>query len=191
MVRWWGIGLSAALVGMGALGHAAPAQQPQQPAQGQPQNPQGYGPGVPAYIQRLLNQPPPLTQAPPPPVQPATQQPAPPPPPPPPVQTQAAPPPEPPAAAPPPRPAAPPAPRLVGSIAGRWDAEETAPNGETKSVSLEFTRQGNSLSGVFRAGADDTPLFEVRETPVNVTFTLVLAGTPYRVLHYEIGRAHV
>jgi hypothetical protein len=73
---------------------------------------------------------------------------------------------------------------LVGSIAGRWDAEETAPNGETKSVSLEFTRQGNSLSGVFRAGADDTPLFEVRETPVNVTFTLVLAGTPYRVLHY-------
>ena len=46
---------------------------------------------------------------------------------------------------------------------------------------LAFSRDAQTLVS---AGADDTPLFEVRETPVNVTFTLVLAGTPYRVLHY-------
>jgi alpha-galactosidase len=49
---------------------------------------------------------------------------------------------------------------------------------------LTFTRANGVLSGSMRRGTDEIPLFDVKETGTDVSFTAVIPGTPYVSVHY-------
>lgn len=52
-------------------------------------------------------------------------------------------------------------------------------------TTLIFTRSGNGLAGVMRSGGEEMPLFDVILEGRNVSFTLVIPGTPYVTVHYK------
>jgi alpha-galactosidase len=169
----------------------APAALRPQPA---PAAPAGAGPGVPAYLARLLNQQPvagagaPAAAAP---AAPARAAPAAPPP----QRTASA---QAPARAAPatrapappalPRPAPPetPPPARAPSIEGVWSAAQTVPGAATPTAaSLSFSRRDDgTLTGTLRQGIDELPLFEVRQAGTSVSFLLVIPGTPYVSVRY-------
>ena len=73
----------------------------------------------------------------------------------------------------------------AGGFEGLWTAEQAnSDGGAPKEVSLDFTRVRGALAGVMRAGADELPLFDVREAGTNITFTVVLPGAPYIAVRY-------
>src|SRR5206468_3722006 len=43
--------------------------------------------------------------------------------------------------------------------------------------------------GTMHVGADDWPLFDVKEMGTSIAFTLVIPGTPYVTLHYSGTRS--
>jgi alpha-galactosidase len=70
---------------------------------------------------------------------------------------------------------------LSARLDGLWTAEQTgAKSSASVTGNLVFT--GNR--GVMHAGADDWPLFDVRDTGADVTFSLVIPGTPYTTVRY-------
>src|SRR5258707_11272268 len=71
-------------------------------------------------------------------------------------------------------------------LEGEWRAEQTGPNSAAPSQAiLNFARAENgSFRGTMREGSGDLPLFDVREMGTNVSFTLVVAGTPYVSILY-------
>jgi alpha-galactosidase len=74
-------------------------------------------------------------------------------------------------------------------IEGRWMAEQAAAEpASAKEVTLSFERRGTALAGSMRTGADEMPLFDVRETGTNVSFTAVIPGTPYVSIRYSGAR---
>jgi hypothetical protein len=121
--------------------------------------------------------PPPAPAAPPPPAA----APAPPPPPAsPPVVASAEPPPP---AAPARRAVAPPAPPPPPSpdIEGTWNAEQTPPGGAgPNAATLSFMQEGDRVAGSLRTGGQDFPLFDIRQTGPELTFSVVIPGTPTR-----------
>jgi alpha-galactosidase len=88
-----------------------------------------------------------------------------------------------------PRPAAPrpaPAPALGQSLEGNWNAQQTRSGSATPSAAtLIFTRSGNGLAGIMRSGGEEMPLFDINLEGRNVSFTLVIPGTPYITVHYR------
>ena len=45
--------------------------------------------------------------------------------------------------------------------------------------------EGDRITGVMRSGGQENPLFEVRQTGTEVTFFVVIPGTPYRTIVYR------
>ena len=79
---------------------------------------------------------------------------------------------------------------LAGGLEGRWTAEQTgADAGAPKQAMLTFVDAAGSLVGTMRAGADDMPLFDVREMGTDISFTLVIPGSPYLSIHYLGARS--
>ncbi len=169
---------------------AAPAAPPAQAAQAPraPAAPPPAASGAPGgagqgdYVARLLGQTSPSAG-------PATQTA---PPPSPPVVASAAPPAQPaaPAAAPAPAPrAAPPppsAPPPASNLEGSWNAEQTAPGSIGPSAAtLNFMREGDRVAGSLRSEGQEFPLFDVRQMGSEVTFSLVVPGTPYETVIYR------
>ena len=78
----------------------------------------------------------------------------------------------------------------VSELEGSWTAEQTgADAGASKQATLTFVRGGaGSLNGTMRVGAGEMPLFDVREMGPNVSFTLVIPGTPYVSIRYVGAR---
>jgi alpha-galactosidase len=74
------------------------------------------------------------------------------------------------------------------SILGSWNAKGSAPASATVApppeATLTFSRNGDAVSGVMRAGGNEYALFDVREADGNVSFTVVIPGTPYLSLRY-------
>ena len=82
-----------------------------------------------------------------------------------------------------PTPPPPPAPANTaasGRLDGAWTAEQTTPSAAPIAANLVFT--GNR--GVMHVGADDWPLFDVRDSGADVSFSLVIPGTPYTTVRY-------
>jgi len=72
------------------------------------------------------------------------------------------------------------------SLEGSWNAQQTRPGSPTPSAAtLIFTRNGNRLAGTMRSGGEQMPLFDVTLEGRNVSFTLVVPGTPYITVHYK------
>ncbi len=108
----------------------------------------------------------------------------------------AAPPPEPPqvvaSAPPPPAPPAParrapePPPVPGPELEGSWSAEQTIPGSIGPSAAtLSFTREGDRVAGVLRSDGQEFPLFDVRQAGAEVTFSVVIPGTPYETVVYR------
>lgn len=95
---------------------------------------------------------------------------------------------------PPVTPAAPPRPAVVappigdagnalpGGLEGPWMAQQASP-GSAASIEAALNFTGNR--GTMNVGADDWPLFDVKEMGANIAFTLVIPGTPYVTIHYR------
>jgi hypothetical protein len=81
---------------------------------------------------------------------------------------------------PPPRPAPPAAAAsnqtARGRLEGAWTARQESP-GSAAPIDASLTFTGNR--GVMRVGSADWPLFEVRDTGAEVSFTLIIPGQPY------------
>jgi len=102
----------------------------------------------------------------------------------PPPAPQTAPAPQTPPPAAPPR-LVPPAPANIASASGRLDGTWTArqeSSGSAAPVEARLTFTGSR--GVMHVGADDWPLFEVRDAGAEVSFTLIIPGQPYVTIHY-------
>ena len=95
-------------------------------------------------------------------------------------------------------PIAPPRPALVpppvgdagnaspGALEGRWTAQQASP-GSAAPIEAALIFTGNR--GTMHVGADDWPLFDVKEMGANIAFTLVIPGTPYVTIHYSGTRS--
>jgi alpha-galactosidase len=74
-------------------------------------------------------------------------------------------------------------------LVGSWSAKQNAPAGAAAAApseaTLTFARNGDALSGVMRAGGEEFPLYDVKETGSAVSFTMVIPGTPYLSLRYS------
>jgi len=71
-------------------------------------------------------------------------------------------------------------------LEGSWNAQQTRPGSPTPTAAtLIFTRNGNRLAGTMRSGGEQMPLFDVTLEGRNVSFTLVVPGTPYITVHYK------
>jgi len=94
----------------------------------------------------------------------------------------------PPAPLPPSRPALPPpsiadpANALPGGLEGRWTAQQASP-GSAAPIEAVLIFTGNR--GAMRVGADEWPLFDVKELGTSIGFTLVIPGAPYVTIHYS------
>ncbi|HXJ00463.1 MAG TPA: hypothetical protein VNH44_04525, partial [Micropepsaceae bacterium] len=77
------------------------------------------------------------------------------------------------------------------TLEGSWTAEQTGgQSGSPKEGALRFMRAGNgTLTGTMRLGNDETVLFDVLEMGTNVSFTIIIPGTPYVAVHYTGTRA--
>jgi len=73
-------------------------------------------------------------------------------------------------------------------IEGRWTAERTRADGTAEEVTLSFERRGTALAGTMQAGSDEIPLFDVRETGANISFSVVAAGAPYVSIRFSGAR---
>ncbi len=67
---------------------------------------------------------------------------------------------------------------IVSTVLGR--PEQTTSSAPSFTANLVFT--GNR--GTMHVGADDWPLFDVRDSGGDVAFSLVIPGTPYRTVRY-------
>ena len=75
-------------------------------------------------------------------------------------------------------------------LEGQWtgeqaNSEQPAPSEAT----LIFTQGPGALTGIMRVGAEEMPLFDVKESGTSISFTLVIPGTPYVSVHYAGARA--
>ena len=90
------------------------------------------------------------------------------------------PPPKPPAVTAAPEPAAPPP--SAAKLDGSWKARQTSPgSGAPVDVVLVFA----GPRGTLRVGADEWPLYDIKTAGTQVSFTLVIPGTPYITLNYR------
>ncbi len=112
-----------------------------------------------------------------------------------PAATASAPPPQPPqvvASAPPPaRSAAPrapaePPPEPAPSLEGSWSGEQTSPESAGPSAAtLNFTREGNRVAGILLSEGEEFPLFDVKQTGAELSFSVVVPGMPYETILYS------
>jgi alpha-galactosidase len=73
----------------------------------------------------------------------------------------------------------------ASGLEGSWKAEQTNSDGTAPiEATLSFTFMRGALSGVMRASGEELPLFDVKEAGSNVSFALVIPGTPYIAVHY-------
>ncbi len=84
------------------------------------------------------------------------------------------------AAAPTPRPPA----AVSETLEGEWTAEQSNPGGSSEAT-IRFTRNGRLLSGTMRAGGDETPLFDIRQSGETISFARVIPGAPYVTVNYS------
>ena len=64
--------------------------------------------------------------------------------------------------------------------------EQTTPDSVGPSAAtLSFTREADRVTGVMRTEGQEFPLFEVRQAGSEVTFFVVIPGTPYRTIVYR------
>jgi alpha-galactosidase len=83
-----------------------------------------------------------------------------------------------------PAPQAPTIPALI--LEGEWSAEQTTPDSIGPSAAtLSFTREGDRVAGVFRSDGQELPLFDVKQTDSDVSFSVVVPGTPYETILYR------
>jgi alpha-galactosidase len=68
-----------------------------------------------------------------------------------------------------------------GRLDGAWSATQTSPGGAAP-VEAKLVFKG--ARGVMHAGTADWPLFDVHDADGDVTFALVIPGTPYLTVHY-------
>jgi alpha-galactosidase len=83
----------------------------------------------------------------------------------------------------PPKPPPPPAPPKPSyELAGEWKGQQTSPgSGATVDATLAFT----DARGTMRIGKEEWPLFDVAGSGDELSFTLVMPGTPYVTIHYR------
>jgi len=74
-------------------------------------------------------------------------------------------------------------------IEGRWLAQRTDPGAAPRDAVIAFTRNGSAIVGTMRAGGEEMPLFDVQDASGNVSFTLVIPGTPYVSLRFSGTRS--
>ncbi|MEA2825215.1 MAG: alpha-galactosidase [Alphaproteobacteria bacterium] len=67
-------------------------------------------------------------------------------------------------------------------LEGRWAAQQASP-GSAAPIEAALVFTGNR--GTMHVGADDWPLFDVKETGTSIAFTLVIPGAPYVTIHYS------
>jgi alpha-galactosidase len=88
----------------------------------------------------------------------------------------------PPPAAPRPAPLPPSGPPLDGE----WRAQQTSPNSPMpNAATLNFARDGDRLTGTLLTNGQEFPLFDVRQTGLVVSFSVVIPGTPYETINYS------
>ena len=76
--------------------------------------------------------------------------------------------------------------RRCRALDGTWSAEQTAPGSIGPSAAtLSFTRAGDRVAGLLRSGGQEFPLFDVRQSGAEVTFSVVIPGTPYETIVYR------
>src|SRR5437868_14616142 len=73
----------------------------------------------------------------------------------------------------------------AGGLEGRWMGEQAnSQRADATEAVLIFTQGPGALTGTMRVGAEEMPLFDVKESGTNLSFTLVMPGTPYVSVHY-------
>ena len=78
----------------------------------------------------------------------------------------------------------------ASGLEGQWTGEQANSDLPARTAAtLIFTQGPGALTGIMRVGAEEMPLFDVNENGTNVTFTLVIPGTPYVLVHYIGARA--
>jgi len=71
-------------------------------------------------------------------------------------------------------------------LEGNWSAEQTTPGSVGPSAATRsFTREGNRVAGVLLSDGQEFPLFDVRQVGSEVTFSVVIPGTPYETVLYR------
>jgi alpha-galactosidase len=68
-----------------------------------------------------------------------------------------------------------------GQLDGAWTAEQTSAGAPTP-IAVNLAFMGNR--GVMHVGTDDWSLFDVRDSGADVSFSLVIPGTPYTTVRY-------
>src|SRR5258705_2155250 len=78
----------------------------------------------------------------------------------------------------------------ANGLEGRWTGEQ-ANSGQPAPVAatLIFAQGSGTLTGIMRVGAEEMPLFDVKENGTTISFTLVIPGAPYVSVHYTGARA--
>jgi len=68
------------------------------------------------------------------------------------------------------------------TLQGSWNARQTASG---SAAPVDATLNFDGARGTMRVGADEWPLYDVKEAGQDITFTLVIPGTPYITIHYS------
>ena len=67
----------------------------------------------------------------------------------------------------------------AGGLEGRWTGEQAnSDRTDATEATLIFTQGRGALTGIMRVGAEEMPLFDVKENGTNLSFTLVIPGRP-------------
>src|SRR5258706_3569767 len=78
----------------------------------------------------------------------------------------------------------------VSGLEGQWTGEQANSNQPAPvAATLIFTQGPGTLTGIMRVGAEEMPLFDVKESGTTISFTLVIPGAPYVSGHYTGARA--
>src|SRR5258706_159535 len=78
----------------------------------------------------------------------------------------------------------------VSGLEGQWTGEQANSNQPAPvAATLIFTQGPGTLTGIMRVGAEEMPLFDVKESGTTISFTLVIPGAPYVSVHYIGARA--
>src|SRR5258706_5345168 len=78
----------------------------------------------------------------------------------------------------------------VSGLEGQWTGEQANSNQPAPvAATLIFTQGPGTLTGIMRVGAEEMPLFDVKESGTTISFTLVIPGALYVSVHYIGARA--
>jgi hypothetical protein len=68
------------------------------------------------------------------------------------------------------------------ALQGSWNARQTASG---SAAPVDATLAFDGAKGTMRVGTDEWPLYDIKQAGDDVTFTLVIPGTPYITIHYS------